>query len=270
MPLTASGLRNAFRVTARLLSGSQPEGDAAFAELVRLRVKTIVSVDGARPDVAGARKFGLRYIHLPIGYDGVSARRLAELAQAAAVPGGATYVHCHHGRHRGPAAVGIMCAAVEGWAPARAEAWLRQAGTGEEYPGLYRAVRDFRAAPHQGEQRAIDLPEVAEPTPLVAAMVAIDAHFDVLKVAQKSGWKNPPQSEVTLLGEHFRELSRQEITAARPARYREILATAERAAEELRTSLRASDPAAADVAFTRLAEDCAACHRTFRNEQGAR
>ena len=83
VPLELPGIHNAFRVTDRILSGSQPEGDAAFAELARLGVKTIVSVDGAKPDVASARKNGMRYIHLPFGYDGIPAERIAQLTRAA-------------------------------------------------------------------------------------------------------------------------------------------------------------------------------------------
>ncbi len=47
--LSAPGLPNFFAVGTNLFSGGQPEGDAAFAELARLGVKTIVSVDGAKP-----------------------------------------------------------------------------------------------------------------------------------------------------------------------------------------------------------------------------
>ena len=37
-----------------------------------------------------------------------------------------------------------MCEATAGWSRERAEAWLRQAGTADEYAGLYRAVREFQ------------------------------------------------------------------------------------------------------------------------------
>src|SRR5512134_2416916 len=76
-------LHNLFRATTNVFSGSSPEGDAAFRELIRLGVKTVISVDGAQPDVEAARKHGLRYIHLPIGYDGVPTNRIAELVKAA-------------------------------------------------------------------------------------------------------------------------------------------------------------------------------------------
>src|SRR5215475_14398645 len=67
----APGLHNVYRLTEKLLSGSSPEGDEGFASLQRLGVKTIISVDGMRPDLERAHRFGMRYVHLPIGYDGV-------------------------------------------------------------------------------------------------------------------------------------------------------------------------------------------------------
>ena len=266
-PLTATGLHNAFRVTDRLLSGSQPAGDAAFAELARLGVKTIVSVDGAKPDVAAARKHGLRYVHLPIGYDGVPAERIAQLVRAAALPDGRIFVHCHHGKHRGPAAVAVMCAATAGWSPARAEAWLRQAGTADEYAGLYRSVREFQPPSAAALARVGELPEVAKTPAVVDAMVALDECFDLLKAAQNSGWKATPANAATLLWEHLRELARTDDTARRPADYRTHLADSERAAEALRRHLRATppDPAALDAAFKTAAQSCAACHKAFRN-----
>ncbi len=266
-PFTAPGLHNAFRVTDRLLSGGQPKGDAAFAELARLGVKTIVSVDGAKPDVAAARKHGLRYVHLPIGYDGVPAERVAQLTRAAALPDGRIFVHCHHGKHRGPAAAAVMCAATAGWSPARAEAWLRQAGTADEYAGLYRAVREFQPPSAAALTRVGELPEVAKTPPVVDAMVALDECFDLLKAAQKAGWKAAPADAATLLWEQLRELARTDDTARRPADYRTHLADSERAAELLRRHLRATppDPAALDAAFKTAAQSCAACHKAFRN-----
>src|SRR2546423_13601111 len=70
-PREFAGLANVCRVSDKLLSGGVPQGDDGFSSLKRLGVCTVISVDGARPDVERARKFALRYVHLPIGYDGV-------------------------------------------------------------------------------------------------------------------------------------------------------------------------------------------------------
>ena len=69
-------------VSEKLYSGAAPEGDRGFSTLQALGIRTVITVDGARPDVAIARRFGLRYVHLPFGYDGCpSPRALESFAQ---------------------------------------------------------------------------------------------------------------------------------------------------------------------------------------------
>lgn len=74
-PIESGYLHNAFVLTEKVISGGQPEDAAAFEELKKLGVKTIISVDGATPDVKLAKDHGMAYIHLPIGYDGVPKSR---------------------------------------------------------------------------------------------------------------------------------------------------------------------------------------------------
>jgi len=102
--LNALHLPNAVHVHAKVISGGQPDGEAAFQELHRLGVKTVISVDGAAPDLELAKKYGLRYVHLPHGYDGIPEPRVQELAKAVRDLEGPIYIHCHHGKHRSPAA----------------------------------------------------------------------------------------------------------------------------------------------------------------------
>src|SRR5436189_6043349 len=80
--LTASHLPNAYQIHPHVISGGLPDGEDAFRELAALGVKTIISVDGAKPDVPLAEKYGLRYVHLPHGYGGVPDDRVKELAKA--------------------------------------------------------------------------------------------------------------------------------------------------------------------------------------------
>ena len=98
--LTTAHLPNAVQIHQKVISGGQPEGEAGFAELARLGIKTVISVDGARPDVATAQSFGLRYVHLPHGYDGIPSERALELAKAVREFDGPIYIHCHHGKQR--------------------------------------------------------------------------------------------------------------------------------------------------------------------------
>ena len=81
-PSDAPGLHNVVAFGPGCWSGSMPEGDAGFASLQSWGVRTVISVDGAVPDVARAARFGLRYVHLPIGYDGFDEARKLELVRA--------------------------------------------------------------------------------------------------------------------------------------------------------------------------------------------
>jgi protein tyrosine phosphatase (PTP) superfamily phosphohydrolase (DUF442 family) len=270
-------IHNAFRASEHVFSGSQPETDADFAAIAKLGVKTIISVDGSKPRVEEAKKHGLRYVHLPFGYDGIPPERVAELAQAAKTVPGPIFVHCHHGKHRGPAAVGVVCLMVDGWTPERAEAWLQQAGTSPDYPGLYRVLRSFQPITAERLAKVGPLPEIAKTEPLVDKMVAVDERFDVLKATQKAGWKDadgaPRAVEIAaLLWEDYREMARTEDTAQRPADYRAKLAAAEKNAKTLHTGLSATtvDRAALDLAMQAASKDCSSCHKEYRNTKGGR
>src|SRR5438105_3507728 len=53
----APGIHNVFQITAALFSGSSPEVEEGFRSLQKLGIKTVISVDGARPDVVTAHKY---------------------------------------------------------------------------------------------------------------------------------------------------------------------------------------------------------------------
>ena len=273
-----SALHNVFRLTPRVWSGSQPEGDAAFAWLAAQGIRTVVSVDGARPDVEAARKHGLRYVHLPIGYDGVPTNRVVELAKAAATLPGPIYVHCHHGKHRGPAAAAVLCEASADWSAAQAEAFLKQVGTAPDYPGLYRSVREFHPpANRELAAHTNALPEVAATPVLAQAMVALDGCVERLRACQQAGWRAPakhpdlsPVSESLQLWEQLRELGRSETPPPKPPAFRELLEASERSAGELRRALQEVQPGSGsastlDARFRAVTESCSACHVRYRN-----
>ena len=272
--LEIPGVHNAFRASPKIYSGSRPEGNEAFAAIAKLSVKTIVSVDGSQPDVAAARKHGLRYVHLPYGYDGIPTNRVVELSKLANEDLGPFFVHCHHGLHRGPAAVAVMCEASEGWSADKAVAWLGEAGTSKDYPGLYRAASGYKT-PSQDELAAVKtFPEVTKPSSLVDAMVKIDEHFSNLKLVQKAGWKTPPDHadispthEATMLWEQLKELARTDDAAKRADDFRTKLTKAEQLADSLRNILvGTNDVATIDFVFKKVGPDCAICHKKYRNE----
>ena len=281
--LEAPGLHNFFAVSTNVYSGSSPESEESFAALARLGIQTIISVDGGKPNVELARKHGLRYVHIPHGYDGVSTNTQAQLVKAARASSGPVFVHCHHGLHRGPAAVAVICMANNGWTPSLGETWLKAAGTGSNYLGLYQTVREFR--PPTTEQLAAmpsEFPETVQASSLVDSMVAIDECWDHLKVVRKAGYQTPkenpdlqPAHEAVILWEHYREAQRLPDAVRFGEKFVGLMKAGESSAKEAEQLLRqfASAPmpelrARLDRTFDALAQNCSSCHKTFRDAAG--
>lgn len=279
-PLRLPGIDNAFQASSRVYSGSQPEGDEAFAALQKLGIGTLISVDGTKPEVERAARFGLRYVHLPHGYDGISSNTAVRLAKAAATVEGPIFVHCHHGQHRGPAAVGVICQATAGWTPDDAVAFMKRAGTAADYPGLYRANTDFHVPTLTDLARVpADFSSRVDVSDLVNAMVELDHRWDHLKAIQQAGWRIPaqqpdllPANEAKLLAEAYRELQRTPEVQTKSADFLAALRTAETQADALHTVLKSAGDSLTGSALTRLeaqfreaGQSCTGCHRQFRN-----
>ena len=108
--VTTLGLVVVYLVVEGVLEGSithQRRGDGGFGYLQEQGVRTIISVDAAEPDVALAEAFGMRYVHIPIGYGAVDAKTKLKLTRAVRDLPRPIYVHCHHGKHRGPTAAAL-------------------------------------------------------------------------------------------------------------------------------------------------------------------
>jgi len=275
-PLTnQEDLHNSHIVTGKVISGAQPEGDKSFQLLQELGVKTIISVDGAKPDAERAKKYGMRYVHLPITYGGVSEEDGKAIAKAIADMPGPVYVHCHHGRHRSAAAVAVACVYNGMLQPEQAEDVLKTFGTGANYKGLWKDAREAKRVDDK-ELAALQIEwvEAAKVSDLAEAMIGVDQHNDHLKLIQKAGWRTPPDHpaldpahEALLLQEHFHEIGRTEDTKKRPAAYVKTLTDSEQAAIKLREALSAKpiDAKAADSAFKTVAASCTSCHKGFRD-----
>ena len=281
-PVNAPGIHNMFALGTNLFSGSGPEGDDAFAALAKLGVKTIITVDGGKPDVEAARKHGIRYVHLPHGYDGISTNTQAQIVKAGETLPGPIYVHCHHGIHRGPAAAAVLCMAENNWTATEAEAWLKTAGTASNYVGLYDVVRHFKR-PSAAQLNAItNLPEVAKVSGLTDAMVGVDERWDLLKAVRAAGYKPPkespdivPATEAVILWEHYREAQRLPETAKLGQKLIDLFKAAEGEAKEAEILLRAfavsptpENKAKLDRNFDAITKSCSTCHKDFRNPAG--
>jgi hypothetical protein len=232
-------------------------------------------VDSAKPDVETARKHGLRYVHLPIGYDDVAPDEGLALSKAITELRGPVYVHCRLGRHRSAAAVAVACVRNGSLKPEQAESVLRTFGTSQNYLGLWRSAREARPVDASVLRDVkVEYREVAPVPPLAEAMVLVDEHFDHLKQLQENGWKarsdHPDlnaRHEALQLHEHVTELGRGEAVAGKTQDYLKLLAQSQDATRALREALAATrihDDAARD-AMTRLGRSCTACHTQFRD-----
>lgn len=276
--LESKNLSNAMWVSTRVLSGGLPEGKPAFEELAGLGIKTIISVDGIKPDVVGAKSAGLRYVHLPHGYDGISGERLMQIAKAVRDLPGPVYIHCHHGRHRSPAASAAVCIALGQLSVAEGREVLRVAGTNPGFRGLIQAVEN--AAPIAEEQLdglKIEFAEVSDVPPIVESMVAMEVIFDRLMDHQRRGWNNvDPESlsDALMLKEHYIELHRSESERKQEADFLRLLEQGRAFAEQLESHLQtdrdlesAQRASHADGAIKLLANNCSQCHRLYRDNR---
>jgi hypothetical protein len=278
-PSDAPGLHNVVAYGPSCWSGSLPEGDAGFASLQSWGVRTVISVDGAVPEVARAARFGLRYVHLPIGYDGFDDARKLELVRAVRDLPGPIYIHCHHGKHRSAGAAAAVAASLGWMTPQAAIARMKVSGTSEGYPGLYRCAATAQVlAAALIDTAPAQWPAVTRPSGMVESMVAIDDAMERIKVVEQAGWKVPathpdlaPAADAGAIADHLRLLTqdgRPRDDAARAA-FAAILATSLSAAEKLESDLTAE---AAGDRTARLAADlqalratCTACHAAHRD-----
>jgi protein tyrosine phosphatase (PTP) superfamily phosphohydrolase (DUF442 family) len=273
-PAELPGLHNVVAYTDRCMSGAQPDGEQAFAALAAMGVRTVISVDGAPPDVELAHRYGLRYVHLPISYDDVPAERGLQIAQALHALPGPFYVHCHHGKHRSAAALGSAAVIAGAITPDQAAARMKVSGLSKDYRGLWEAVAT--SAPAAAAALRADpasFPSRASVSGLVATMAAIDLVFDNLKVVSKTQWRptesHPdlvPAREAKRLAELVRGLRDDAESKAHPADYQDLLATMIAAAEQLEAAVQAGDVDQATAQFDRAGKSCKQCHVSYRDQ----
>lgn len=264
-----SPLHHLIQVSPRLYSGSEPVGSEAFAKLKAMGITTVVSVDGATPDVATAKEFGIRYVHIPFGYDGIGREDAASLTRVMRDVEGPIYVHCHHGKHRGPAGAAI-CAMAEGSLDhAGGERLLKLAETSPDYAGLYRDVARFELPAADAELP--ELVEVAKIEPMVAVMARVGRLSDELKARQGDSWKQnaatpdeAPHQTALLLAEEMREAGRN-LSDGYGDDFVAIMKECEEAAMGVSEALKRGEADKANSQFKVMQAACGRCHQEYRN-----
>ena len=282
-PTALPGVENLVAFADGFTSGSAPLTDAAFNSLESMRVKTIVSVDGACPDAWRATMRGIKTIHLPTSYDGIDRERLLELARAVrdGRAKGPVYIHCHHGKHRSAAAAATVSASL-GWAtPEEGIARMKIAGTGEEYAGLYECAA--QAAVLDGalvDGVATTFVACEPPSDLVATMVAMDDAQGNLRKWCSDGssfWRatagvTKPVATAASVSDHLRRLAGgTEALARGEAFVADLLACSEKASAleavliAKGRSLKRANEDALWESVQALDASCSACHAKFRD-----
>ena len=270
-PSNAPGLHNVYRLGDHLYSGSSPDDLEAFATLSRLGVKTVISVDGATPDIEMAHQFGLRYVHLPITYGSVPRETLVQLVRASRELPGPIYLHCHHGKHRGPAAaVSLWRCLDKSVSNEQAFATLKSLGTADRYQGLYSSVKE--CVPPKAAELAVihgDLPEVTPVPPLAKTMAEIDRMWDRVTATERDSTAVSMQLTIAFdLAEHFREAARlAEATDDMRPSLIQAADELDQLAETIKSGLRNSSApnAARSEAIERVKTRCNECHAKFRD-----
>ncbi|MEQ8770150.1 MAG: hypothetical protein RIB60_06540 [Phycisphaerales bacterium] len=276
------GVHNLIEVSPGVYSGSMPEADAGFDTLAALGVKTVISVDGARPDVERARARSMRYVHVPVEYAGIDRDERLDLARALRDLPRPIYVHCHHGKHRGPAAAAVALGITGEITTEQALAFLDEAGTSPSYPGLWQCAREAETMPvSELDAWDAELPEVADVGGFVAGMALLDRAYDRMKLVRDAGWSVPanhpdlvPAALAGQIADVFGQLSEPtdepEYTASEPAfTAAEMVAGLREAAAHagaLERALNAGDAAGAERSWALVAASCKDCHEMTRNK----
>lgn len=261
------------RVSESVFCGAHPTSEDAFAALSKKNIKTIVSVDGTEPHLLAAKKHGIRYVHIPIGYGQIDKKSLGMIARLASEAEKPMYVHCHLGKHRGPAVAAIASLELAEIDHQEAIGFLGKAGTNKKYVGLWDSVKTHqRPAPKKSWPQLI---EVSKVDPFVSAMSKMIGPIEQLRATNKANWKPSkelrnsefrnfkPQHLAVLINQNFREAVR-----ANPKKDDKVLSSylAESASisVELEKSLSDKDHKQASIQLNSLLMQCSRCHEEYR------
>lgn len=245
------------QLSARISCGAEPVTAAHFQQLKQAGIRHIISVDGKQPDVKAASQRGLHYVHIPFGYDTIPAKAQLSLVHAVRDLEGPIFIHCHHGKHRGPAAAAIACREAGSATKSQAITILQEAGTSEDYIGLWQAVRSFQS-PKPGVKLPAFSSRSAVP-PMAKSMAAIARHLDRF---ERGSGEERPQAAV-LIYEGLRESHRLQ-SSKRTREFRQWMADSRDLAKTLYEATSGDDERVPDH-LAALRKSCTDCHAAYRN-----
>lgn len=273
-------LHNVYRLSDNIISGGEPLDEAALKRVADMGVKVILSVDGKVPDAETAARYGMKYVHIPIQYRGMTEEERTAIAKTFLELEGPFYVHCFHGKHRGPAAAAWGRVILDGATREEAVAEMRQwCGTSKKYDGLYEAVA--RADIPSEEELAslkFDFPAAHQFKGFRSVMIGISRVHDDVKLLMDRNWTQDPEhpdldsmNEARKLLDLFTQGLEMETAAGKPQDYLTWLGESRKYAQDLVDALSERDArgeaagADAAAAFRQMVNRCDACHAKYRN-----
>ncbi|MBL22229.1 MAG: hypothetical protein CMJ37_05295 [Phycisphaerae bacterium] len=247
------------QLTPQIFVGPRPLPNQ-IKELTAMGIKKVISVDALPPE-ASLWTEGIQVRHLPLGYRDLPKPLQLRLARELSIGPVKTYIHCHHGKHRGPAAALAALRNLDQIDPAEAKIWLDRCGVA--YQGLRQAVQNAQPESSEDIQSSTPLQEVVATRSLSRLMAEIDQVWDRLKkVPSPSDPKvRTQQEDAAHLLDLFR-LSSESAGPVDPAYPKQM-----QQAIKLATTLEAQLQDGQDAAELRsdLHISCRACHRAFRD-----
>ncbi|MDX2018520.1 MAG: DUF2231 domain-containing protein [Planctomycetota bacterium] len=273
VPAEYPGLHRVVAYAEGVYSGARPEGAAGFDSLQKLGFKTIISVDGAEPAVELAKTRGMRYVHLPVSYNGFDKARQGELARAVRDLPGPVYIHCHHGKHRSAAAAACVAIDLGQRDRAAVEGRMKVSGTEPALKGLWKVVEEAkRLTKAELDAAGSEFPERAQVSGLKRTMVKMEDNYDILKTAAKNGWKQPT-SGPTLAGlagditDMYRALQDNPRVRARPDPFNPWMKEGEQLASDLEQALaKELSNEELNKRLAALTASCKKCHDKYRDD----
>jgi protein tyrosine phosphatase (PTP) superfamily phosphohydrolase (DUF442 family) len=280
VPLEFTGLHNVFHLSENIVTGSEPEDEAALALIASWGVKTILSTDGKAPDAETAAKYGLRYVHVPIQYKGITEDEQLRIVKVFRELEGPFFVHCFHGKHRGPAGAALGRLALDGVSREQALAEMRQwCGTSSKYSGLFWTVA-CAELPDEETTRNYEwnFPAAQPLEGIAGAMVVTARHYENVLFSDDVDYGvdplHPdidPLNEAEILLQLYQQMGAMDEVRQASDDYRGWMADGERAALDLVEALRdhraqvSGARERVEDALTAAKQSCSACHTKYRN-----
>jgi protein tyrosine phosphatase (PTP) superfamily phosphohydrolase (DUF442 family) len=279
-PQDSSGLHNVYRLSESIVSGSEPHGEEAFRALQAMGIRTILSVDGKVPEAELAARYGMTYVHVPIQYKGITDDEMLKLAKTFREQRAPFYVHCFHGKHRGPAAAEVGRVVLDGIARDQAVAEMRQwCGTASSYEGLYRVIAEGNIPDARTSAAfAWDFPAAHPFDGFRGGMVEVSRADDNLRFLSRRKWQPDAEHpdvdalhEATKLASALERCAELDAIASKPPDFRGWMADSVKQSASMRDALAGlqegtSNSAEADKAYKELTTSCNACHEVYRND----